>query len=87
VAAAGETSWHGYARFVLAQAAQAGAALKIGADDVEAVSSSRRPTPAVRPLNSRLDTGKLRRTAALDLPGWQTGVARSVRALVQGHKG
>ena len=34
------------------------------------------PTPARRPLNSRLDTRKLQQTFDLVLPPWQAGVER-----------
>lgn len=74
--AAGETSWCGYARFVLQHARQKGIALKAGADQVNAIPTSNYPTPARRPLNSRLDTSKLRDTFGLHLPHWQAGVAR-----------
>lgn len=74
--AAGETSWHGYARFVLARAQAAGRVLKAGPEQVLAIPSSVYPTPAKRPHNSRLDTSRLRNTFGLNLPHWQTGVAR-----------
>lgn len=74
--AAGETSWHGYARFVLARAQAAGRVLKAGPEQVLAIPSSAYPTPAKRPHNSRLDTSRLRSTFGLSLPHWQTGVAR-----------
>lgn len=74
VAAAGETSWHGYARFLLAQAA--GRALKAGPEQVQAIPSAAYPTPAKRPHNSRLDTTRLRNTFCLHLPRWQDGVTR-----------
>ncbi|MDM0033291.1 dTDP-4-dehydrorhamnose reductase [Variovorax sp. J22P271] len=74
--AGGETSWHGYARFVLAQAQAAGVALKASPDTVDAVPTSAFPTPAVRPHNSRLNTDKLQATFGLKLPHWQAGVAR-----------
>jgi len=76
VAAAGETSWHGYARFVLDCAAQSGRALKASADTVDPVPASAFPTPAVRPHNSRMNTAKLRGAFGLQLPAWQQGVAR-----------
>lgn len=76
VAAAGETSWHGYARFVLAQALQAGEALKAGPGEVAPVPSSAYPAAARRPHNSRLDTARLRATFGLALPSWEQGVAR-----------
>ena len=74
--AAGETSWHGYARYVLATAQALGWTLKAGADQVGATSTASYPTPARRPLNSRLDTRKLQQAFDLQLPPWQQGVAR-----------
>ena len=76
LAASGQTSWHGYARYVLAQAQQAGAVLKAGPDAVEAVPTTAFPTPAKRPHHSRLDTHKLQAAFGLTLPAWQDGVAR-----------
>lgn len=76
LAAAGETSWCDYARFVLLQAEQAGEVLKVGHERIEAIPTSAYPTPAQRPLNSRLDTTKLQETFGLHLPNWQDGVAR-----------
>jgi dTDP-4-dehydrorhamnose reductase len=75
-AAAGETSWHGYARFVLAQAQGLGHTLKSGPEQVHAIPTANYPTPAQRPLNSRLNTHKLQATFGLKLPPWQHGVAR-----------
>lgn len=76
VAAAGETTWNGYARFVLAHAAQTGLQLKASAEAVEPVPTGAFATAARRPLNSRLDTTKLRQAFGLVLPEWQAGVAR-----------
>jgi len=77
--AGGETTWCGYARFVLEQAQLAGAQLKAGPAEVDAVPTSAFPTPATRPANSRLDTRKLQSTFGLVLPPWQQGVARMLR--------
>jgi len=74
--AAGETTWNGYARFVLAHAQASGRPLKAGPDQVDQVPTSGFPTPARRPHNSRLDCGKLQSTFGLRLPAWQQGVAR-----------
>ena len=76
LAAAGETTWNGYARFVLEQAEAAGVALKAGPAMVDPVPTSAFPTPAARPHNSRLNTLKLLSAFGLSLPSWQTGVAR-----------
>ncbi|MFC2970942.1 dTDP-4-dehydrorhamnose reductase [Azotobacter bryophylli] len=79
---AGETSWCDYARFVLQQAQARGVSLKAGPAQVEAIPTSAYPTPARRPLNSRLDTLKLRETFGLHLPHWQTGVARMLSEIL-----
>jgi dTDP-4-dehydrorhamnose reductase len=81
VAAAGETSWHGYARFVVAQALQAGVQLRAGPYAVDAVPTSAFPTAARRPHNSRLDTTSLRATFGLALPPWEQGVARMLQEI------
>lgn len=83
VTAAGETSWHGYARFVTEFARDAGADIKVTLDAVVPVPTRAYPTPARRPLNSRLDTGKLRDTFQLQLPHWQTGVARMLTEILE----
>ena len=75
-AAAGETSWCGYARHVIGLAHDAGQPLKASPETVRAVPTSAFPTPARRPANSRLDTSKLRAAFGLTLPAWQVGVDR-----------
>ncbi len=79
--ASGETSWHGYASFVLAFARQAGVPLKVAA--IEAVPTSAFPTAATRPHNSRLSTGKLTSAFGLHLPHWQVGVTRMLTEILE----
>ena len=74
--AAGETSWHGYASHVIAFARAAGVPLKVAEGAIEAVPTSAFPTPARRPLNSRLSTARLRERFGLVLPDWRAGVER-----------
>lgn len=81
--AAGETSWHGYASFVLRQAQQAGIALKVSPDLIKSVPTSAFPTPAKRPLNSRLDTQKLSQAFGLELPHWESGVTRMLTEILE----
>ena len=76
LAAEGETTWHGYAQHVFAQARLLGVDLKCKAENVTAIPTSAYPTPAQRPLNSRLDCGKLKLQLLLRLPHWQIGVNR-----------
>jgi dTDP-4-dehydrorhamnose reductase len=83
VAAAGETSWYDYARFVLEAARTAGRTLKAGPDDVLPVNTAAYPTAAKRPANSRLDTSRFRRTYGLCLPPWQEGVGQVLRQLIR----
>lgn len=74
LAAAGETSWHGYATEVLRYAASKGVELKVDPEAVEAIPFTAYPLPAPRPSNSRLSTRKLRETFDINLPAWQQGV-------------
>jgi dTDP-4-dehydrorhamnose reductase len=74
--AAGETNWFDYARFVIEWARARGLPVKVAADAIRAVPTSAYPTAARRPLNSRLDTRKLRHAFGLELPHWQAGVMR-----------
>lgn len=83
LAATGETSWCEYARFVLEIAERRGLPLKARASAVEAIASSAYPAPACRPLNSRLDTEKLRTTFDLELPDWRLGVAHMLTEIMQ----
>ena len=74
--AGGETTWYGYCQYVLAQAEALGWTLKAGPAQVAPTTTASYPTPAQRPLNSRLNTAKLQSAFGLKLPDWQQGVAR-----------
>ena len=76
LAAQGEVTWNGYAKHVIAQAGRAQSAIKIVAKEVAAVPTNAFPTPAARPANSRLNSGRLQATFGLRLPPWQQGVDR-----------
>lgn len=73
LAAAGETSWYGYARHVLEQAQLRGLTLRVRPGQVLAIPSSAYSVPAQRPKNSRLDTTRLARELGIVLPRWQEG--------------
>ncbi|OQR26755.1 dTDP-4-dehydrorhamnose reductase [Pseudomonas sp. Bc-h] len=74
LAPAGETSWHAYARYVIDFARANGETLAV--ETISPIPTTDYPTPAKRPLNSRLNTQKLRDTFSLHLPDWQSGVTR-----------
>ncbi|OBV37631.1 dTDP-4-dehydrorhamnose reductase [Janthinobacterium psychrotolerans] len=83
LAAAGETSWHGYASYVIDVARQAGVPVKVANEAIAAVGSEAFPAPAARPKNSRLDTAKLQAAFSLTLPEWQRGVARMLSEILE----
>lgn len=74
--ASGATSWHGYARLVIETARARGVKLALPPEGLLSIPTAAYPTPAPRPLNSRLDTRKLRERFDLALPEWERGVRR-----------
>lgn len=72
LAAAGETSWHGYAEAIFAEALRAGLLEK--APTVHRIASADYPLSAARPANSRLDCSRFQRDFGLALPDWRTGL-------------
>jgi dTDP-4-dehydrorhamnose reductase len=80
--AGGETSWHGYARHLIARARALGHPVRVGDDAIAGVPSRDYPTPAPRPLNSRLATDRLQAAFGLVLPPWQQGVDRVLAELL-----
>ncbi|MBD9678457.1 dTDP-4-dehydrorhamnose reductase [Pseudomonas sp. PDM18] len=82
LAASGETSWHGYARFVIEEAARLGLPLRTTAERVLQIMTHEYPLPAPRPANSRLDTTHLCSTFGLTLPDWQFHVRRMLVELI-----
>ena len=80
LAAAGETSWRGYACHVIELARTFGAELIVG--EIAGISTADYPVAARRPLNSRLDCSRLQDTFGLAMPPWQVGVARVLREIL-----
>jgi dTDP-4-dehydrorhamnose reductase len=76
--AGGFTSWHGFARALLDQAA----ALGHPSPELLPIATAGWPTPATRPPDSRLDCGKLARVFDHRLPPWQDSVAAVVGGIV-----
>jgi dTDP-4-dehydrorhamnose reductase len=72
LAAAGETSWHGYAEAIFSEAQRLGLMDKVPV--VRRIASADFPLPAPRPANSRLDCSRFRRDFDLTLPDWRTGL-------------
>jgi dTDP-4-dehydrorhamnose reductase len=67
------TSWAGFARAIMAQAGLA--------CQVTDIPSSAYPTPARRPLNSRLDCSTLQAAFGISPPDWKVGLVRVIEQL------
>ena len=80
--AGGDVSWHDYARFVIEFARARGVAIKVTSEQILPIPTSDYPTPARRPLNSRLSTAKLQQRFGLRLPHWQQGVERMLNEIL-----
>ena len=81
--AKGETSWHGFANFIVAEAQAAGHPLRCSADKIAPITTAEYPLPATRPANSRLATNKLETNFNLSLPDWQWHAQRTLKELLQ----
>jgi len=81
--ASGQTSWHAYAREVIEFARARGTAIRVAPDQILPITTAEYPTPARRPLNSRLSTKKLQQAFGLTLPNWQVGVERMLMEILQ----
>ena len=66
--AAGQTSWHGFARAILDHS---GLQCRL-----EAIPTWEYPTPAARPAWSVLDGGRLRQTFGISLPPWDRSMTQ-----------
>lgn len=81
LAAAGATSWHAYAQYIVAGALARGMALKLAPERILAVDSKRYPAAAVRPRNSRLDTKALEMATGIRPAIWTEYVDQCLDAL------
>jgi dTDP-4-dehydrorhamnose reductase len=68
--AAGETSWFGFAQAIAERLRSTGERCA----RLLPIPSSEYPTPASRPLNSRLDSSRLHRHWGIALPDWRDGL-------------
>jgi dTDP-4-dehydrorhamnose reductase len=77
----GQTSWHGFAEEIFAQARKQGLELKV--NRVEPIRTEEYPSPAARPKNSRLDTEKAFQTWGVRLPDWKKGLNECLTQVTQ----
>ncbi len=77
LSAAGETSWFGFAEAIGEHLREQGKACA----ELEPIPSSAYPTPAKRPLNSRLDCSRLQQQWHVSLPHWQDALRECLAEL------
>ena len=80
----GETTWYDYAQYIFDYARNTD--LKLTVQKVNPIKTEAYPTPAKRPLNSRLNTAKLQQTFKIHLPSWQQGVEQVIEEILQHDK-
>lgn len=78
---AGETSWCGFTRAIVERARELGMTLKV--ESIDPIPASAYPTPAMRPLNSRLCCEKLQREYRLTPPTWQAALDDTLPLLLK----
>jgi dTDP-4-dehydrorhamnose reductase len=79
MAAAGYTTWAGFAEAIFAASASCGGP----SARVEPIPTSAYPTAARRPANSRLDCAKLERVHGIALPEWRRSTEACVARLIE----
>jgi dTDP-4-dehydrorhamnose reductase len=77
-----ETNWYHYACFITDEATRLGLPTLMTSKDIKPISSDAYLTLAKRPMNSRLDTTKIKKTFMLELPHWEAEVKRILKALI-----
>ncbi len=73
LSSAGETSWYGFAVKIAELAEELGKSLRIC--DIVPITTKEYPTPAVRPMNSRLSTVALTERFSLKMPSWDEALS------------
>lgn len=74
--ARGETAWFGFAEAIAAQLKAQGKTVA----QLTPIATTQYPTPARRPLNSRLDCSRLERDWGVRLPDWHDGLLECLNA-------
>ena len=78
----GETNWYDYASLISSEAMKLNLKVKCVPDKIHPILTSEYPTAAKRPLNSRLNTEKLKKTFMLELPHWESEVKRVLKEII-----
>ena len=78
----GETNWFDYASLIASESRKLNIKVTCAPDKIHPILTSEYPTAAKRPLNSRLNTEKLKKTFMLELPHWESEVKRVLKEII-----
>ena len=79
----GETNWHGFAQAIFRHAEALGETLQVNPDQVVSIATANYPTPARRPLNSRLSLEKVEQALGITLPNWESQLQLTLAELLE----
>ena len=77
----GETNWHEYASLISSEAMKLNLKVTCAPDKIHPILTSEYQTAAKRPLNSRLNCEKIKKTFMLELPHWESEVKRVLKEI------
>ena len=77
-----ETNWYRYACFITDEAKRLGLQTLMTSKDIKPILTYAYPTLAKRPMNSRLDTTKIKKTFMLELPHWEEEVKKVLKEII-----
>ena len=78
----GETNWFEYASLIAGELIKLNVKIKCVPNQIHPIVTSEYPTAAKRPLNSRLNTDKLKKTFMLELPHWEEEVKKVLKEII-----
>jgi dTDP-4-dehydrorhamnose reductase len=78
----GETNWFEYASLIASELIKLNVNTKCMSDQIHPIVSSEYSAAAKRPLNSRLNCEKLKKTFMLELPHWESEVKKVLREVI-----
>ena len=82
----GETSRYSFAQYIVSESQKFGAKLLLNPENIISIKSSEYPIKTKRPLNSLLNTEKIKNTFHLNLPSWEIHVTRMLKKIYSKEK-
>jgi dTDP-4-dehydrorhamnose reductase len=82
VALEGETNWYQYACFVTDEAIRLALKTTMSSQNIKSIPSHAYSKAIKRPMNSRLNTTKIKKTFMLEFPHWKTAVAAILKTIL-----